>query len=113
MAHTYLYVNFIMSSRTFQERIEFCTPVTLAQQLLMFFHFLTHSHRLTWILSHDRNKTGGRISAISDGIDVTLSLLYLLKKTYWNVSEGDVCYGYNFQATLVKSFTDIKNLLLV
>ena len=79
----------------------------------MFFHFSTHSHGLTWILSHDINKTGGRIRATSDAAEATLSLLYLFKKPYWNVSEDDICYGCNFQSTLLKSFTGIKNLLLV
>lgn len=73
----------------------FLTSGTLVQQLLMFFHFSTHSHGLTWILSHDINKTGGRIRATSDGAEAALTLLHPLKKHYWDVSEDGICCGCN------------------
>lgn len=83
----------------------------ISATVIMFFHFSTHSHGLTWILSHDINKMGGRIRATSDGAEAALTLLHPLKKPYWNVSEDGICYGCNFESTLLKSFTGIKNLL--
>lgn len=71
------------------------------------FHFLIHSRGLRWVLCYDINKTGGEISAMSGGTEATLSFCPHSRKPE---CEDHICYGYNFESILLKSFTDTDNL---